>query len=128
MQPGRQDEPRLTAEDIFTPWEMIGQSRRDSLPHRALLMRTMAYFSVLIAGLSLLCGAVGLLAVPLATATWWMAYRDLNLIRRGDMDTEGFHATEKARSDARGAIALSLCGFFIWFLVAAALVSVFLRY
>jgi hypothetical protein len=116
---GEKDLPRLTAEEVFTPWEMVGASRRDSKPHRARFLRVIAYISVLAGGASVTCMMPGLVGLPLGLAAWRMACRDLNSMRRGDMDTDGFHQTEKARSDARVGTILSLVGLMFWSLMTA---------
>jgi hypothetical protein len=50
-----------------------------------------------------------------------MASRDLELMRKGDMDRCGFHQTEKARADARAATIMSSLGFLLWSALAIAL-------
>lgn len=125
MNPTEKDGPRRTVEDVFTPWELAGESRRDCKPHRVRLLRVLAYVSVLVAGAStfLICPAV--LGLLLGLATWRMACRDLHLISRGEMDTTGFHGTEKARADARGAVLLSLAVLLICSLLTATAATFF---
>jgi hypothetical protein len=118
MEPSHKDVSVLTAEEVFTPWEMDGRSRRDSKRHRAGLLRGMAYVSILAGGASWICVVTAFIGLVLGLAAWRMACRDLDLIRRGDMDTGGFHQTEKARSDARAGTILCLLGLFLWSVLA----------
>jgi hypothetical protein len=111
MTPDEATGRRLTAEEIFQPWELSGQSRRDCLPHRAGLLGPMSYVSLVAGGATFACLVSALIAFPLGIATYLMACHDLELIRRGDMDQSGFHRTEKARSDARAGVILACLGF-----------------
>jgi hypothetical protein len=122
MEPNERDPPRVTAEDVFTPWEMEGQSRRDCEPHRAGLLSALAYGSLVVGGASLLLMVPALVGLPLGFATWRMACRDLDSMRAGLMDTRGFHQTEKARSNAHAGMILSLMGL----LLCMSLIGLFL--
>ena len=122
MKPDQPQAPRLTAEEIFTPWEMVGESRHDSKPHRGQLLSTMAYFNFLAAGTSFFCLLTGLVGFLLGLAAWIMACRDLDLMRKGLMEQSGYHQTEKARADARVGTLLSLPGLVLWSIVAAVVI------
>jgi hypothetical protein len=95
-------------EDIFQPWELVGRSRRDCDPHRGDMLRRMARFSLLAAGLSFFGLPFNLVGLPLGLITWSMACRDRDRICAGDMDQAGYHLTEKARSDSRAAVFLNI--------------------
>jgi hypothetical protein len=120
------EEPRmLTLEEVFEPWELVGKSRRDCLPHRARLLRLMAYVSCLAGGLSIVCLVPALLGLPLGLLARAMARRDLDLICGGDMDHRGYHETEKARADSHAGVLLNLWGLFFWLFAIPGLVFSF---
>jgi hypothetical protein len=106
--------PRLTADQVFEPWEMEGRSRLDCLPHRASMLKGMAYCSIIAGGVSLVCFAPALLGLALASAAWFMARQDLTAICKGEMDHDGFHSTEQARADAVAGIFICLIAAFLW--------------
>jgi hypothetical protein len=108
-------EPRLsTLDEIFQPWELVGEARRDCASHRAGFLVPLARLSLLAGGLSLSCPPFGLVGLPLAVVTWRMARRDLDLIVAGDMDHRGYGPTEKARAESRTGLLLILFGTMCW--------------
>jgi hypothetical protein len=102
----------LTAEEVFEPWELSGESRYDCEPHRARLLAFLAYGSLVAGSLSFVCFFTGLVGLPLGLVAWSMARRDLDRISAGDMDQNGYHPTEKARSNAQAGVFLNLLGMF----------------
>jgi hypothetical protein len=120
--PVRDSERMPTLEEVFEPWELAGESRRDCEPHRARLLRALARVSFLAGGLSIFCLLPALLGLPLGLMTRAMAGRDLDLISAGNMDHRGYHETEQARSDSHTGVILSLLGILGWFVVGAVLV------
>lgn len=94
--------------DVFQPWEAKGGSRRDCAPHRARLLTAMARWSLIAAGLSFLGLPANVIGLPLGWTAWRMACRDRDRICAGNMDQEGYHPTEQARSDSRAALVLNL--------------------
>jgi hypothetical protein len=97
-------------EQLFQPWELVGESRRDCRSHRAGLLLAMARLSLLLGGLSLLCPPLGLIGLPLALIIRRMARRDLDAMFAGDMDQRGRQRTEKAWSDSLAAAFIYLIG------------------
>ena len=109
----RTDSP-LTAEAIFQPWELVGESRRDCEPHRASLVAVLAYASLVCGGLSFVCPLFSMYGIALGVMTRVMARRDLDLIAAGDMDQCGYVPTGKAFATARAAVILSIIGPLLW--------------
>jgi hypothetical protein len=107
----------LTAEGIFEPWELEGKSKRDCLPHRAKLLSRMSYASMLAAGASFSCFVPAIIGLVLGLAAWTMANQDLRQIRKGEMDTNGHHATLIARNNAVVASALCVIAPLVWIAV-----------
>jgi hypothetical protein len=122
MERGERPVRRPSAEEVFTAWEMVGESRRDSRLHRGQLLSTLAYFSLLAAGTSFLCLLTGLGGFLLGLAAWKMACRDLEVMRAGLMEQAGYHPTEKARADGRAATLLSVPGLLLWAILMAVVI------
>jgi hypothetical protein len=112
--PEKDRQRMLTLEEVFEPWELVGQSRRDCEPHRARLLLVFSRIS-LGAGCLSLIPCFGLIPAIfgfwLGIATRTMARRDLDMISAGDMDHQGYHETDKARSNSHAAVMLSVLGF-----------------
>jgi hypothetical protein len=110
------NEPEMPApaEEIFQPWQLAGESRRDCEPHRAQFLSALAYISLLLGGLSFLCLLPGFLGLVLGLMTGMMARRDLDLIVTGDMDQRGYAQTDRAWGNARAAMKLSFLGLLAW--------------
>jgi hypothetical protein len=106
--PGKDARLLPTLEQVFQPWELTGDARRDCAPHRANLLIKMARLSLVAAGLSFFGLPVNLIGLPLGLGTWAMACHDRDRICAGDMDQTGYHPTEKARSDSRAAVFLNI--------------------
>jgi hypothetical protein len=120
----KKDECRASPlEDLFRPWELVGEARRDCQPHRAGLLLWLARISLLAGGLSFVCLPFGLIGLALALGTRRLARRDLESIFAGEMDQYGYAPTEKARADSNVAVVVSLLGSLFW-LVLLALFSV----
>jgi hypothetical protein len=98
----------LTIEDVFRPWELVGESRLDCAPHRAHLLIKMARLSLIAAGLAFFGLPFNLVGIPLGLLAWSMACHDRDQICAGNMDHRGYHLTERARSDSRAAVILNL--------------------
>jgi hypothetical protein len=113
-----------TLAEVFEPWEIAGESRRDSVPHRAGLLRALARCGVLAGGLSFPFILPGVVGLALGVLTGASARRDLDLISRGYMDHRGYHPTAKALSDARAAVVLSLLGPLLWLVVAGTFLTI----
>ena len=119
MESADKDAVRPTAEAVFTPWELEGQSRRDIRPHRAAMLRRLAWLSLLVGAGSWVCLVPPIIGFALGLTAWQMARRDLDLMRRGEMDTSGRCLTEKARSNAHAGAVLSFLGLLPWTLLTA---------
>jgi hypothetical protein len=108
--------PRL--EEVFQPWELNNESRRDCEPHRAGFLRWMARISLILGSLSFLCPLLGLIGLPLALVIRVLARRDLDAIFAGAMDHHGREGTEMAWRDSHAGALLSLLSFlfpgFLW--------------
>jgi hypothetical protein len=122
--PEKMGSPGPIPANAFQPWDWVGEPRRDCEPHRAPLLRVLAWVSLAAAGLSLPCLFPGLIALPLGLAVWIMACRDLKLISAGDVDSRGFHGTERARFHSHAAVLLALFGFLLWSPVVLVVLSV----
>jgi hypothetical protein len=99
------------AEEIFTPWELMGESRRDCQQDRAKSLAVLAFLSLLTGCLSFLCPLSGLLGLALGQITKVLARRDLDSISAGHMDQKGYGPTRKVLAHAYAAMSLSLLSF-----------------
>ena len=115
--PRRKEERPPFLEEVFQPWELAGEARRDCEPHRAGLLAALARISLLAGGLSFVCPPASLVGLPLGLVTRAMARRDLDLIFAGGMDHRGYRRTEKARSASHAGVILSLLGPLLWLLL-----------
>ena len=94
---------RLPAlEEVFQPWELRNESRRDCEPHRAGFLFWIARISLLAGAFSFLCPLIGLLGLPLALVIGDQARRDLDAIFSGDMDHRGRAANGKSLAQGPG--------------------------
>jgi hypothetical protein len=83
--------------------------RRDCLPHRARFIQVLGSVCVVAGCLSLcLAGTGSLVSVPLGMLVWKMANRDLELMRKGEMDPLGQPMTEDGRTNAIVGVILGL--------------------
>ena len=117
MREDERKERSLDAEAIFKPWEMIGESRRDSLPHRARALTVLARTALFASGLGFLCPLLSLTGIVLGLTTRILARRDLDLICAGEMDQDGYVLTGKAWAEARVALILGFLGSIWWIFV-----------
>jgi hypothetical protein len=92
------------------PWEQPGQFRRDGEPHRGPFLSistevilSLAVFGLCIPPLALLCILLALVALFLVRA-------DETEIDTGRMDPEGLPYLQAARTNARTALIVSVCG------------------
>lgn len=104
------EEGNLPLQDIFRPWELSGEARYDCEPHRAKQLAIPAYISIVAGIASLICFYPALVGLPLGLVVWSMARQDLDRIAAGDMDHNGYHPTERVRSNARAGVILSIMG------------------
>jgi hypothetical protein len=112
-------EPRPSLTEIFKPWEILGESRRDCVSDRAVLLKWLAWASLLLSGLNATCLPFWLLALPLALVTRAMARHDLELVSCGEMDQRGYEATEGARNESAAAVRMNVVYAAGWLLLAA---------
>ena len=126
-------------DEVFQPWELLGESRRDCVSHRGRLLGWLAWISVLVGGLSFLYPPIaaillvdigwvkpgwlqlGLVVLPMGLFGFllgWviqrLARRDLDAMSAGEMDHRGYAETEKARGDSHAGAIVSLLGLFFW--------------
>jgi hypothetical protein len=94
--------------------------RRDCEPHRGLLISLLGNASLVLGSMAMiLCGVPGLLGLPLGVAAWLMGNHDLDLMRRGLMDPDGFTRTRLGRECGILGVVLSavfLAGYVLFFL------------
>ncbi len=103
----------LALEEVFQPWELRNESRRDCGPHRAGFLWWMARISLIVGSLSFLCPLFGLLGLPIGLVIRRLARRDLDAIFAGEMDHRGRERTEKAWYDSQVGAFLNLLGFLL---------------
>ena len=128
-----------TIDEVFQPWELIGESRRDCEPHRGRLLRWLARISLLVGVLSFLYPPIaalllfdgmgleagwlqlslvllpnGLMGFLLGSVIQMLARRDLDAMSAGNMDQRGYGDTEKARIESHAGAVVSLLGSLFW--------------
>lgn len=111
-----------TIDEVFQPWELLGESRRDCEPHRGRLLRRLARISLLTGGLSFLCPPLALIGLPMGLLIRMLARRDLDAIFAGEMDHRGYAETEKARNDSHAGVVVSWLGLLFWSVMLAGFV------
>jgi hypothetical protein len=116
----------LSLEEVFQPWELDGVTRRDARRHRGRLLQNLARLSLFAGGLTFVCLVPCVYGLPLAIVTWIVSQRDLDRICAGSMDQEGYHPTQKARSDSHAAIWLNVLGLLFWCLLPATAILLYL--
>jgi hypothetical protein len=106
--------------DDERPWEQPGAVRRDCEPHRAWLLHLLGDVGRALGLLTLMCGPVGMAALPLGLVVRRMARHDLEAMRRGLMDPSGEARTRQAiRLATDGAGAAVVLGA-LWVMMIAA--------
>jgi hypothetical protein len=105
------DEP--VAEDE-RPWERPGAVRRDYLPHRGWILRSLGIAATGLGVLSLSLIVPGVFALILAFVVYDMARRDLADIQAGRMDPAGRLHAEDARFMALVTPVITLFGWAWW--------------
>ena len=89
------------------PWELPGGFRRDAEPHRAEVLLFLERVNGVLVAAALFVVPVAL-TLPFALALWWLARRDLRMMRAGRMDPRGIPQAVKAAETAGACIAASL--------------------
>lgn len=116
----RRDDDEDDDDEDYRPWEgkRRGLQRRDVEPHRGTLVLVLGIVSIV---LSVLLGPLGLaLGIP----AWIMGHRDLNRMKRDEMDRDGQGQTQAGWicgivGTCLGAIYGLCCGAYIGFMVFA---------
>ena len=97
-----------SAEGEKPPWEQPWATRRDCEPHRGELVRLLGFASLVLGALTLCTCVTAFLALPMGTAAWVMARKDLAMMRAGLMDPRGEWDTRQGGDWGRLGVILSL--------------------
>jgi hypothetical protein len=96
------------------PWEQPGCVRRDCEPDRGHFLQFLAIVSMIFAAFSICSFVPALVAVPLGIVAMRMASRDLERMKAGLLDPNGFQLTERAERNAGLSLVVSMSAFLIW--------------